>query len=188
MRKELTKSVSGLKTGMSYQLIFFAGPAWIAGDKVDMAPGRGSAVIKSGGKSFDWVSGGRGAHGWQTKGAKQKAPWIQSGPSVRDESLKLIKESPLIWGTTWEPALEMALAMDPPPQIIFFMTDGVTGGDTEALAKSIGAKAKAKKITVNTVAMMEPKAEKAMKVLAQRTGGQFTVIEKNGKVRQVPLD
>jgi hypothetical protein len=36
--------------------------------------------------------------------------------------------------------------------------------------------------------MMEPKAERAMAELAKRTGGQFTVIEKNGKVRQMPLD
>jgi hypothetical protein len=57
-----------------------------------------------------------------------------------------------------------------------------------ALAKSIGAKAKAKRTIVNTVAMMEPKAERAMAELAKRTGGQFTVIEKNGKVRQMPLD
>jgi hypothetical protein len=188
MRKELVKSVSGLKTGMSYQLIFFAGPAWVAGDKVEMAGNKSAATIGSGARSYDWVSAGRSTHGWQTKGTKQKAGWLQSGPSLRNESLKLIKETPLVWGTTWEPALEMALAMDPPPQMIFFMTDGVTGGDTEALAKSIGAKAKAKKITLNTVAMMEPKAEKAMKILAQRTGGQFTIIEKSGKVRQVPIE
>lgn len=188
MRKELTKSVAGLKSGMSYQLIFFAGPAWVAGSKVEMAGNKGSATIKAGSRSFDWMSSGRSTHGWQPKGNKQKALWIQSGPSIRNESLKLIKETPLVWGTTWEPALEMALAMDPPPQLIFFMTDGVTGGDTEALAKSIGSKAKAKKISINTVAMMEPKAEKAMKILAQRTGGQFTIIEKGGKVRKVPLE
>lgn len=68
------------------------------------------------------------------------------------------------------------------------MTDGVTGGDAEALAKSIAAKAKAKKITINIVAMMEPRAEQAMKELAKRTNGQFTIIEVGGKVRQVPIN
>ena len=187
MRKELAKSISGLQSGMSYQLIFFAGPTWVAGDKIDMAKGNRSATIQSSGKSYDWVSSG-GAHAWDPKGTKQKADWIQSAPSVRSKSLNLVKDSPLIYGTNWEPALEMALAMDPPPQIIFFMTDGITGGDSEGLARSIATKAKAKRITINTVAMMEPKAEKAMKSLAKRTGGQFTVIEKNGKSRQVPLD
>jgi hypothetical protein len=187
MRKELKKSVSELPTGVQYQLIFFAGPSWVAGDKVEMAGNKKSAVVSSGGAKFDWISGS-GAHGWKTKGRKQKADWLQAGTSVRQESLKQIAGSPLVWGTTWEPALEMALAMDPPPQIIYFMTDGVTGGDPVALAKSIGAKAKAKRTIVNTVAMMEPKAERAMAELAKRTGGQFTVIEKNGKVRQMPLD
>jgi hypothetical protein len=82
----------------------------------------------------------------------------------------------------------MALAMDPPPQVVFFMTDGVTGGDAVALAKAVAAKAKAKKITINTVAMMEPRAEEAMKELAKRTAGQFTIIETGGKVRQVPMN
>lgn len=40
---------------------------------------------------------------------------------------------------------------------------------------------------INTVAMMEPKAEAAMKDLAKRTGGQFTIVQKGGKVKLVPL-
>lgn len=77
--------------------------------------------------------------------------------------------------------------MDPPPRIIYFMTDGLTGGDPEGLARSIGARAKAKRTMINTVAMVEPKAERAKKEMASRTGGQFTIIERNGKARQVPL-
>jgi hypothetical protein len=187
MRNELKKSVSGLSSGMSYQLIFFAGPAWVAGNKVQMPKGRRSATVEAEGKTYDWTSGGK-AHDWDTKGAKQKADWIQCGPSMREQSLKEIAKTPLVYGTNWQPALEMALAMDPAPQIIFFMTDGVTGGDSEALARSIASKAKSRKITINTVAMMEPKAEKGMKELAKRTGGQFTIIEQGGKVRQVPID
>ena len=40
---------------------------------------------------------------------------------------------------------------------------------------------------INTVAMMEPKAEEAMKELAKRTGGQFTIVQKGGKVKLVQL-
>lgn len=186
MRAELAKSVSGLSSGMSYQMIFFAGPTWVAGDEVDMAGSRNSAVIKSGGVKYDWDTRS-GVQGWEPKGRKQKPDWIQAGPSARDKAVKLVKTSPLVWGTTWEPALDMAMAMDPAPQIIYFMTDGATGGDMVALAKKIGARAKAKRTIINTVAMMEPKAEKAMKELAERTGGQFTIIDKGGKVREVPL-
>ena len=38
-----------------------------------------------------------------------------------------------------------------------------------------------------TVPMMEPKAEKAMKKLAKRTGGQFYIVRKGGTVTVVPV-
>jgi len=185
MRDELRKSVTGLSSGMSYQLIFFAGPAWVAGDQVQMPKGRSSATVATTRGEFDWICGGK-AHEWHAKGAKQAADWILCGPAMREQSLNRIDTTQLVWGTNWEPALAMALAMNPPPEVVFFMTDGVTGGDSEALAKGIAAKAKAKKIRINTVAMMEPKAEAAMQDLAKRTGGLFTIIEAGGKVRQVP--
>jgi hypothetical protein len=172
---------------MSYQLIFFAGPAWVAGDEITMAKGNKSAEVKGSGGTFDWVSKG-GAHDWNPKGRKQKPKWLEVSPAKRSKSLKLIETTPLVYGTNWEPALEMALAMDPAPEVIFFMTDGITGGDAEGLAKSVAARAKRKNIMINAVAMMEPKAEAAMKLLAKGTGGQFTVIEQGGKVREVPLD
>jgi hypothetical protein len=187
MRAELRKSVESLSLSMSYQLIFFAGPTWVAGDEVTMAKGNKSAEVKGSGGTFDWVSKGS-AHDWNTKGRKQKAKWLEVTPAKRKKSLDLIASTPLVYGTNWEPALEMALAMDPAPDVIFFMTDGITGGDAEGLAKSIAGRAKRNKIMINTVAMMEPKAEAAMKLLAKGTGGQFTVIENGGKVRQVPLD
>jgi hypothetical protein len=187
MRDELRRSVSGLAAGMKYQIIFFAGPAWVAGSEVDMPQGRRSATVKARGGKFEWVCGGK-AHDWETKGAKQQAEWrVLDGRSL-DQSVALISETRLVWGTNWEPALAMAVAMDPPPEVIFFMTDGVTGGDAQALAKDMAAKAKAKKITINTVAMMEPRAESAMKDLAKHTGGQFTIIDADGKLRHAPAD
>ena len=39
MRDELSRSVKGLPDGTKYQLIFFSGPAWVAGDEVtNIAP------------------------------------------------------------------------------------------------------------------------------------------------------
>ena len=182
MRDELTKSVSGLKPGTSYQLIFFAGPAWVAGDKVKLQ-GHNSAVVEDHGRDYDWVCGG-GAHDWSPKGRKREPKWLDATPLQRKKSVELVRETPLVWGTIWEPALDMAIGMDPPPQMIFFMTDGQTGGDAVASAKKIAAKAKSKRITINTVAMMEPRAESAMKELAKRTGGQFSMIDSKGKVHK----
>ena len=187
MRNELAKSVGQVKLGMQFQMIFFAGPAWVAASDVKMAKGNRSAVVSLQGKDFDW-KGGKAAHEWSATGKKQKADWLPVSPSTRNEALKLVKETKLVYGTNWENPLDMAIDMDPPPQMVFFMTDGVVGGDMVALAKRIGHRAKTKGITINTVAMMEPKAAAAMKELAKRTGGQFSMVEKNGKVKVMKLD
>lgn len=182
MRKELTKSVSGLAPGTQYQLIFFSGPAWIAGD--DVSVGRGSGVVKaSGGHKFEWT--GKGAHDWKPKGKRQKADWLDVTGKQLEESLKVIKSSKLVYGTDWSNPLEMAFDMDPAPQIVFFMTDGASGGDMMGLSKRLASKAKRKGIIVNAIAMMEPKAEAPMFELARSTGGVFTIVEKGGKVREV---
>jgi hypothetical protein len=56
------------------------------------------------------------------------------------------------------------------------------------LAEDLGRKAKRTNTIINTVAMMQPKAEGAMKELAKRTGGQFSIVRKGGKVDLVPVD
>jgi hypothetical protein len=78
----------------------------------------------------------------------------------------------------------MVLEMDPLPQVIYFMTDGVATG-SEAWARMIGAKAKAKGVRINCIAMMEPRAHGDMDELAKRTGGQFTIVTEAGKHKQV---
>ncbi|MFK7851084.1 MAG: vWA domain-containing protein [Akkermansiaceae bacterium] len=183
MRKELTKSIGGLKGGTQFQMIFFAGPAWIAGDKAVAKGSEGSVKASKGGKTYKWT--GKGAHNWKPVGKRQKAEWLSMTGNQMAKSLKVIKESKLIWGTDWTNPLEMAFEMEPSPQIIFFMTDGSTGGDMMKLTDSLASKAKRKGIIVNCVALMEPKAEEPMLNLAKKTGGAFTIVEKGGKIREV---
>jgi hypothetical protein len=186
MRNELSKSVKGLSAGMGYQLIFFAGPAWVAGDEVSMQ-GHRTATVKHRGKTYEWTCRGGKAHDWLPEGKKLQPEWVSAGHREIARSIKEIEETKLVWGTHWQPAIEMALSMVPPPEVLFFMTDGVTGGDVMAAVRELAAKAKAKGTVINTVAMMEPRAEDAMKDLARRTGGQFTIVRQNGKVELVPL-
>lgn len=187
MRDELTKSVSQLGAGTQYQMIFFAGPAWEAGWQVTMADDRKTARVEDGRTVFKWDSTGN-AHRWEPKGRRQKPGWISAGPHTLEASLKMVKDTPLEWGTNWENPLEMAVRMDPPPEIIFFMTDGAVAGDMVELGRRLGARAKAKDIVVNTVAMMQPDAEGGMKELARRTGGQFSVVRPGGEVEVVPME
>lgn len=184
MRKELTKSIGAVSAGVKYQMIYFSGPAWVAGSEL---PGfnyrNGKATVKGkGGHKYEWT--GKGLHDWTPKGKREPVDWMDVSSSNLSKSLKIIKETPLSGGTDWENPLLMAIDMEPPPQIIFFMTDGIVSGrDMLDLTRDIASKAKRKGIVINTVAMMEPRAEEAMADLAKRTGGEFTIIGKDGKAR-----
>jgi hypothetical protein len=187
MREELAKSVKSLPAGSRYQMIFFAGPAWIAGDSVSMAPDQRSAVVSDGNSNFRWSLTG-GGDGWQPDGRSRRASWITADESRIQSSLSNIRNTPLASGTQWDTALDMALAMKPAPQVIFFMTDGETGGNLKEIVRRTTNRAKTRDITINTIAMMEPKAHDAMRDMAQKTGGMFTIIEADGSIRKVPLE
>lgn len=204
MKKELAKSLGKLAPGTDYQMIFFAGPVWVAGNEISDPRSKGeSTITDDAGKKYRWETSG-GAHAWKPKGLRQRAEWlkiptgkglignqrteaIDEGQNNLKQSQKIVKETPLVWGTRWKYALEMALDMEPAPEVIYFMTDGSTGSEAESVAKSIGNKAKRSGTQVNCIAMMEPRAHEAMKDLCKRTGGKFTVVEKNGKRVDVPI-
>jgi len=184
MRQEMAQSVAALPPGMQFQMIFFSGPSWVAGDNVVRQGHR--ATVTSGNDKFEWRSPG-GAHAefkWDVVDPKkvQTPIWYPTTQTVIQNSLKLIEETRLIGGTVWMPPMQMAMRMDPPPQVIFFMTDGIVEGrDTVQLAEDIAAMCRAKGTVVNTVALMEPKARKAMVTLAHQTGGTAMLVNSKGE-------
>lgn len=182
MRAELTKSISNLPGGIDYQLIFFAGPTWIAGDKVTLAGSNKVGTVIHKGKTIEWS--GQGAHNWKPVGNLPRAEWLQGSRSNIKKSLEIIASEKLIYGTAWGPALNLALDMNPPPQFIFFMTDGDAGASSMRVAEDAAKKAKSRNVKINTVAMMQPKAEKQMALLAERTGGKFSTISVDGTVTE----
>jgi hypothetical protein len=182
LKKELLRTVGALPETMEYQLVFFAGPAWIAGSEVQMAADKKSAIVKHNGREYDWTS--TGAHHWKAKGSKLRSfAWLKGTKENLDQSLSAIQETPLIWGTAWEAPLEMALKMSPQPEVIFFMTDGASGSESAKIARRIANSAKRKKIKINAIAMMDPTARDAMGSLAEITGGQFSMVDQSGETQ-----
>lgn len=191
MKKELQDAVGDLTAGTEFQMIFFAGPVWVAGSEIlGSSNPQQRNVIKNGEETFEW-STGNGAHAFRPKGKMQTANWIKipeigfEGDEIIKDAKKIIRETPLVYGTRWKFALEMALEMQPPPQVIYFMTDGATGGEAMQVARTAGAQAKTLGTTIHTVAMMQPDANEAMFEIAKRTGGTFTIVEENNKRRVV---
>jgi von Willebrand factor type A domain len=187
MREELGKSISQLEDGMQYQMIFFAGPVWVAGQEVTMQKGNRSAFVKDGGRKYEWISKGA-ATDWEPEGKQQVPEWLSVSQSNLRATAKHVKETPLVYGTIWNHPLEMALSMDPKPDVIFFMTDGIAGTQSAAVAKKLGQKANSMNVIINTVALMVPAAQDPLKELAKRSGGQFSIVKEGGKVDVVPTD
>ena len=182
MRKELMRSVDRIAHKTNYALIFFAGPAWVAGDEVDWTRQK-ATVTGKGRRKYEWKSAG-GANQWEQAGKKQPVEWLEATDGQLSKSRKAIKETRLVWGTRWDNPLQMALDMEPRPQVIYFMTDGAARG-SDKWAKEIGARAKSRGIKINCVAMMQPKAHDDMDDLAKRTGGHFTIVMKGGQRKKV---
>lgn len=187
MRGELSKSIGQLGVGMQFQVVCFGGPAWVAGSKVTMNKEKTEAVVELGEDLFKWRAVPN-SNRWEPGSRKQRPQWMSVAPGPIEEAQKLVNTTPLVWGTDWESPLEMAIAMEPPPQVIFFMTDGAVGGDMVKLAEKLGHRAKRKGIVVNTVAMMEPDAEAAMMELAKRTSGQFSIVKEDGSSEVIPVE
>lgn len=207
MRKELTKSLDQLTPGTEFQMIFFAGPVWEAGSEVIKGEGdgkKGFDVKASDGSLYKWVNKGNGAHTYEPKGKLQKPKWLKvpslddmigaqkrdaesEGKDILKKSKKIVSETKLVFGTRWKYALEMALEMEPAPQVVYFMTDGATGSEAMKVAERVGRRGKSRGIAINCIALMEPRAHDAMKEISKRTGGKFTVVESGGKATEVPL-
>ncbi|MBT8037749.1 MAG: hypothetical protein KJO21_09410 [Verrucomicrobiae bacterium] len=178
MRAELADSVMKLPAGKQFQLIFFAGPAWVAGD--ELGKGRENVEVKTaGGKKVQWA--GKGAMDFKCKDDLPQPKWLDATDSVVKKSLKIIEEEKLVWGTDWSNPLEMAFTMDPLPQVIIFMTDGHAGKKSLPTAEKYSKLAKEKGVLINTIALMEPKAATDMASLAKPTGGAFSLINENGE-------
>jgi hypothetical protein len=183
MRKELSDSLQKMQNGLKIGMIFFAGPAWVAGDKVKMIKQKEAVIDPPKGKSFKWKTTG-GAHGWQPDGPKQKAPWWEIDDREVKRLQKIVNETKLVWGTIWHHPIHMALDMDPPPQTIYFMTDGSASGSAK-WAQEVGERAKKMGVVINCVALMHPKAKADLKTIADMTGGMLTMVNANGKREEI---
>ena len=179
MRAELAESVMKLPSGKQFQMIFFAGPAWVAGDEVGNARGGVAKVKEKGGKTYQWK--GNGAHDWTCADKLPQPKWLDASDSEIKKSVELIETHPLVFGTVWSNPLEMAFSMDPLPQVIVFMTDGSAGAESRPTAGKYATLAKKKGVLINTVALMQPQAAKDMAALAKPTGGTFSLIGADGK-------
>lgn len=183
MRAELSKSVAELPAGKQYQMIFFSGPTWIAGDEMTGLKEKGkkgNTITGKGGREYEWIATG-GSFGFDPIGTPQKPYWLESTDRNIKKSVATVLENKLSYGTNWVNPLEMAFNLDPLPNVIIFMTDGLSQGDPLGVAEKFSDLAKKNGVIINAIALMEPKAAEAMDILAGGTGGKFSLINADGE-------
>ena len=184
IKDELTKSLNRLAPNIQYQVIFFAGPAWFAEDEF-VTKGRGSKsfTIKQGRQEYKWATPGA-AHQYKLTNRKDlpHAKWKTASKANVHKTKRQIEEVRKIFGTDWEWPLKIALQqMEPKPDVVYFLTDGVTG-DVQTTLEEIKKinRSKGKKAKINTISMMQPRAARDLRRLAKEAGGSFTIVNADG--------
>lgn len=77
-------------------------------------------------------------------------------------------------GTIPTAAFEKAFALNPPPEVIFFLTDGeITGFTADILRKMLPPKSR---VVVNTIAFGDAAGQQQMIDIAKATGGQYKFV------------
>ena len=162
-RKELTKSIQMLPQGCSVALIFFSGPCFTMGmDPIS--------------NHRNWK---RGSGGWT--GPMPTATWWSLNPGTSYSLTQYVQRTPLTLGTDWKPPFKVVQQLNPPPDTIFFMTDGNPQAKNEPEVLSMVRAWNNKhphKIPINAIALKAPgSAGKYMKQLAKESGGKFKIVQ-----------
>lgn len=185
MKSELTRSLEGLPRASKYQVIFFSGPVWFAGQTINHE-GRDRAVVSGHrGKKLVWENDG-GASGFRFEDGKQAMPvepWLSVSSSSIRQTKREVKQIQRSFGTSWHLPMEMALSMDPKPDTVYFMTDG-TVNNAESAVRDITKRNRrgGKKANIFTTAMMQPQAAEQLFELAKKNGGSFSKVLSDGSV------
>lgn len=188
MRKELSKSLNALPGGINYQVIFFAGPAWVHGQNVKSEKGNDTFLVtpERGREEWKWIRGfdpkdkrtGALYHpDWGLDPEElPKAEYLTSSRSNIRNSIKIVEDTKLVYGTDWRWPLYAAINME--PDTIFFMTDGAFGApNKDRLIDDLISYSKKKgRPKINTICMMVLNAEKELSELADKTRGEFTLV------------
>jgi hypothetical protein len=180
---ELEKALKSLK-GVEYQVLLFAGGGYYASKGWALQKQQGLDNTIKGPKKTYFFKSVKGFGDYEFRGADSglpKAEWLKSSASNVKATMDRVKKDKLFGGTDWGVALDIAHAMDPPPDVIFFMADG-TGGNAPAPILKVNAKYG--KPPINMVAMQTTAGIKEFSEIAKKTKGSFTIVDKKGK----PID
>ena len=181
--EETTRALKSLQAGMQYQVIRFAGggvfawPGWKVDDKTVKFD---NLVTDPQGKKYRFYAPKKNYTDFEFDGPDAGLPkekWLDVGSANIKKTVDILEEKQTFLGTDWLMALKVAHGMDPPPDVIYFMSDG-TGGNAPAPILSYN-RAHGKPV-INTFAMQTTQGAKEFAAVADGTKGKFMIVLKNG--------
>jgi hypothetical protein len=153
LKKELTKSISNLNSGMYFTVIFFSSRAWNLTTEGN-----------------DYVG-----NGWHGLGEPPHTNWYPANEGVKKEVVAKINRMPVNGGTMWYPGLKMAMTMNPPPSIVYLVSDGEPR-DGDAISFNM-KQLNPERLPIDTVAFeVQGTAARRLLELSKNTGGQSIAI------------
>lgn len=182
-KSELIHGLKSLERDTQYQVLFFSGPVWFAHQRLVEGGERDQDVlIRDGATDHRWLCE-FGAHRYE-KGNESlpTSEWRTASEKNLAATLLDIDEVGKSDGTTWHLPMMMALQLEPPPQRIFFMTDGEIPRQSEIardLAEMSGERGGPE---IHTISLMVPGASPALYHLAKKSGGSHSLVIAGGHV------
>lgn len=180
LQDEMLDTLKQIPNGTNFQMIMYAGPRWTITDKFDPTSNsnRGSSITiidpYDRNKKYKY-KGVKNSLYKIEKGRGRVPKWLKMNKEIRKKIKNFIEDAEFSHGTNWQAPLEMAMRMKPKPKEIIFLTDGFVHNADE-VALEIISLAKKHKVKINTVALMQSKAENALKQMSKETKGSFTLV------------
>jgi hypothetical protein len=179
--KEMDKTLRVLPMRAQYQVVLFAGGAKFADRnwKVEQ-PNRYDRTMVHRGQKYMFVSPKKSHVDYDFVGTDDELPrdnWLDSSAVNVKRTMEELEKKEAWGGTDWRWAFKVALNMQPPPKVVYFMTDGLGGSNVELI---LGYNKKRAKATINTFLMHTSSGAPLMQEIAKETGGRFTIVKNDG--------
>jgi len=181
--REVKKALDALPASVKYQVLLFAGGCFYAekGWRVQGDNFKYDVISPKQVRSRFFAVKSKKPDDYDIRGGDSKLPradWLSATSSNIRGTLNFMRSSELFFGTDWEVALRTGHLMDPPPDVIFFMSDG-SGGNSPGPILSFNRRHGSPKI--NTFAMQTTAGARQFNEIAKRTGGSFVIVTRGGK-------
>lgn len=111
---------------------------------------------------------------------KFKPPkWLKPGEKEIASTIREVKRCDGLPSTDWDNALRMGHMMEPPPDVIYFMSDGLDGMlNIDKIIENNQSRGKPK---INCLAMQTGNGAEQFSEISKRSKGEFMIIDKRGK-------